>query len=116
MKTSEEKLRTVLIGTRGRKRRIAVLISVLVCVPVLAALAFNLVLHFTMLRSFMERSHTDALTHTLNGSYHAALADAEEARALALRLRDKDAVYEIDELISFIETVLHANELFETKR
>ena len=102
------------LKTRKRKR-----IITMIAVVIIAALIVIISLReiqIRQLRADMEGFLADAVAHIDSGKFNIALADAEDAKALAMRLRDSDFAGEINAHIWLIEEVIRGDELFDAGR
>ena len=101
---------------RKQKRVRAVIIIALVLVIALATAYSIGALRIRELREEMDTHITEALDLIDKGRYRSALTDAEQAFALAERLRDSVSAERIEAYIRLIESVLKANDLFDSGR
>ena len=104
----------------NRRKRIKKIIIISVIVAILLLILF-LVLFFwnrnrQQLRADMEEHFARAVTQVEQGNYSRALTAAQEAEALARRLRDQDTLAEIDTYIQLIEAVLFGDSLLDDGR
>jgi len=95
-----------------RRRKIIILILLALVIAAIAGGSTWLV-HIHRLRADMEKHFSDAVTHIEQGLNNMALTDAETALELAQRLRDSEAVAEIEAHIQLVETVIRANTFFD---
>ena len=86
-----------------------------VSIILVAAVAISLTLwfsHLNRLRTEMKDHFSNAVVHIEHGEYDLALTEAEDALALAQRLRDSDAADDINAYINLIQAVLVGNDFF----
>jgi tetratricopeptide (TPR) repeat protein len=99
---------------KKRGKTVFVIFLILAIISVVSISSWSI--HLRQLRAEMENYLSDTLSSIEQGTFNIALIDAEDARALAQRLRDTDIVNEIDAQIHFINAVIRGNELFESGR
>jgi len=104
----------------NRKKRIRKIIIISVVAVVLLAIIILVIFFWNrnrqQIRADMEDHLTRVVTLVEQGNYSRALTDAEEADALARRLRDRDRLAEIDTYMQLIQAVLFGDSLLDDGR
>lgn len=101
---------------KRRKKIIIIAIIAVVLLTILILVIFFWTRNRQQLRADMDDHITRTVSHIEQGNFSRALIDAEEADALARRLRDRSALADLDIYMQIIEAVLFGDSLIETAR
>jgi len=91
-------------------------VTLIICLILIAAIVVCLLFwdaHIRQLRSEMESHLAGAITYIENGIYTLAQRDIADALALAQRLRDNDAIDELNAQLKLIKAIALGDEHFE---
>ena len=104
-------------NAKRKKQRIKY-VAVICAVLILSVTAGILIWvhHIRRLRNEMENHIDDTISFIERGVYDPALTNAEEALALAQRLREDEAIGEIGTYIKLVTTVIRGNELLKLEK
>jgi len=97
-----------------KKRRIKFIVVILIILVITVVTGIILwSVHIRQLRNEMNDFLVYSVINTEQGNYDAALSDAGDALILAQRLRDDEAIGDIEDHIVLIETIIRGNAQFD---